>query len=130
MHYGISDVCQKYQLTAHTLRYYEKIGLLSDIQRTKGGIRTYSDSDLDTLGLICCLKNTGMPLAEITQFIQLTREGEHTLKERCDILQAHQEHVRERISEMQKHLDKISHKIDHFSGMLREYEAKTQHESI
>ncbi len=122
MKYSIREVCQRYQLTAHTLRYYEKIGLLSEIERTDGGIRAYSEENLETLGLIACLKNTGMPLSEIARFLQLTKEGEHTLKERCSILESHQAHVIERMSEMQKYLDKLSCKIEHYSGMLQAYE--------
>ncbi|MDO4521742.1 MAG: MerR family transcriptional regulator [Eubacteriales bacterium] len=122
MNYSIREVCKRFDLTAHTLRYYEKIGLLTGIERTSGGIRSYSDEDLEILGLICCLKNTGMPLSEIARFIKLTQEGNHTLKERCDMLVAHQTHVIERMEEMQKHLDKINCKIGYFSGMLKSYE--------
>ena len=94
MPYTIKEVCERTGLSAHTLRFYEKEGLLTDISRTSGGIRSYSDDDMESLGLICCLKNTGMPLAEIARFIRLTREGEHTLKERCEILREHREHIR------------------------------------
>ena len=123
MSYTIRQVCERTGLTAHTLRYYEKEGLLPAVARSGGGIRLYTDEDLELLGLICCLKNTGMPLAEISRFICLTREGDHTLKERCGLLQEHRRHVLERMEEMQRHLDKVTCKLDHYSEKLREYEA-------
>ena len=73
--YSIQDVSRKTGLTAHTLRYYEKEGLIPSIERSQGGIRQYTDEDLEALGLICCLKNTGMSLQEIARFVQLTQAG-------------------------------------------------------
>ncbi len=122
--YSIREICARTGLSAHTLRYYEKEGLLPRIERSKGGIRQYSEEDLEALGLICCLKNTGMPLQEIARFVRLTQEGEHTLKERCDLLQRHRENVVTRMAEMQRHLDKVTWKLNFFSDKLREYEAQ------
>ncbi len=120
--YTIHEVCEKTGLTAHTLRYYEKEGLLPNVRRSRGGFRQYSDEDLDALGLICCLKNTGMALTDISRFMVLTREGDQTLWERCELLKTHRQVVIERISEMERHLEKVTHKIDYFSRMLSEYE--------
>ena len=80
--YSIQDVSKKTGLSAHTLRYYEKEGLISGVGRSQGGFRQYTDEDLERLGLICCLKNTGMSIQEIARFVQLTHEGDHTLEER------------------------------------------------
>ena len=121
--YSIQDVSKKTGLTAHTLRYYEKEGLISGVERTQGGFRQYTDEDLERLGLICCLKNTGMSIQEIAQFVQLTREGDHTLQERVELLRAHLERVLERMAEMQKHLEKVTRKLNFFTEKLRTYEA-------
>ena len=120
--YTIQDVSQKTGLSAHTLRYYEKEGLLSPVKRTQGGFRQYSDEDLEALGLICCLKNTGMSLEEIKRFVQLTRQGDQTLKERVKLLREHRESVIQRVDEMQKYLDKVTWKLNFFSEKLRAYE--------
>ena len=122
--YSIREVCQRTGLTAHTLRYYEKEGLLTGVQRSKGGFRQYSDEDLEALGLICCLKNTGMSLQEIARFVRLTREGEHTLRERVTLLQEHRDRVIARMAEMQTHLDKVTWKLNFFSEKLQTYEAR------
>ena len=121
--YSIQEVSKKTGLTAHTLRYYEKEGLISGVERTQGGFRQYTDEDLERLGLICCLKNTGMSIQEIARFVQLTHEGDHTLEERVELLRVHRERVLEKMAEMQKHLDKVTWKLNFFTEKLRAYEA-------
>lgn len=122
--YSIQDVSKKTGLTAHTLRYYEKEGLISGVERTQGGFRQYTDEDLERLGLICCLKNTGMSIQEIARFVQLTREGDHTLEERVELLREHRERVLERMEEMQKYLEKVTWKLNFFTEKLHAYEAE------
>ena len=122
--YSIQEVSKRTGLSAHTLRYYEKEGLISSVERTQGGFRQYSDEDMEALGLICCLKNTGMSLQEITRFVALTQEGDRTLKERVEMLRTHRENVIRRLEEMQKHLDKVTWKLNYFSEQLRAYEQK------
>ena len=119
--YTIQEVCEKTGLSAHTLRYYEKEGLLTDIQRSQGGFRQYSDENLERLGLICCLKNTGMPLQEIARFLQLSRQGDSTLEERVQLLKSHRAKIIERMDEMQQYLNKITWKVNFFSEKLQVY---------
>jgi len=126
MYYSIREVSKKTGLSAHTLRYYEKEGLISGVDRTQGGFRQYTDEDMEALGLICCLKNTGMSLQEIARFVRLTQEGDHTLKERVQLLKAHRESVIERMAEMQKYLDKVTWKLNFFSDKLKAYEASSR----
>ena len=122
--YSIQDVSNKTGLSTHTLRYYEKEGLISDVERSQGGFRQYTDEDLERLGLIRCLKNTGMSIQEIARFVQLTHEGDHTLEERVELLREHRERVLERMAEMQEHLDKVTWKLNFFSEKLRAYQEK------
>ena len=122
--YSIQEVCNKTGLTAHTLRYYEKEGLLTHVSRSSGGFRQYSDEDMEWLGLICCLKNTGMSIQEIARFVQLTHEGDHTLEERVELLREHRERVLERMAEMQEHLDKVTWKLNFFTEKLKAYQAE------
>ena len=122
--YSIQDVSRKTGLTAHTLRYYEKEGLIPSVERSQGGFRQYTDEDLEALGLICCLKNTGMSLQEIARFVQLAHEGDGTLEERVKLLKDHREKLIARMDEMQKYLDKITWKVNFFSGKLAEYQKK------
>ena len=120
--YSIREVSQKTGLSAHTLRFYEKEGLLPGVERSPSGIRRYSEADLELLGGICCLKNTGMSLQEIARFLQLSEKGDSTLPERVALLQAHREKVLARMAEMQKYLDKVTRKLDCYTEKLRDYE--------
>ena len=122
--YTIHEICEKTGLTAHTLRYYEKEKLLPNVGRSVGGFRQYSDEDLETLGMICCLKNTGMSLQDISRFMTLSREGDQTLRERYELLKRHGQTVLERMKEMQKYLDKVTWKVNFYSDKLKDYERK------
>ena len=124
--YSIKEVSEKTGLSAHTLRYYEREGLLSGVERTSGGFRQYTDSDLEALWLVCCLKNTGMSLQEITRFVKLAREGDHTLRERVELLREHRESVISRMEEMQKYLDKVTWKLNFYSEKLQMYESQKE----
>lgn len=127
--YSIQDVSRKTGLTAHTLRYYEKEGLICGVERSLGGFRQYTDEDLESLGLICCLKNTGMSLQEIARFVELTRQGDQTLEERVALLRQHRENVVQRIAEMQNYLEKVDWKVNYFSQRLKAYEDAKQAEA-
>ncbi|MEA4869034.1 putative HTH-type transcriptional regulator [bioreactor metagenome] len=125
MGYSVKAAAEKVNLSPHVLRYYEKEGLLPQIHRTKSGIRQYSDADLEWLGLICCLKNTGMSIKQIRDFVALSQQGPQTLQTRCDMLRQHKADVQEHIVEMNRHLEKVTHKIAYFSRQLDEYNAGT-----
>ena len=98
-----------------------KEGLLTGVARSTGGFRQYSDEDMEWLGLVCCLKNTGMPLQEIARFVRLAHEGDCTLEERVELLKDHREKLISRMEEMQRYLDKITWKVNFFSGKLQDY---------
>ena len=123
--YSIHEVCAHTGLTAHTLRYYEKEKLLPNVSRSAGGFRQYSEEDMEALGMICCLKNTGMSLQDISRFMELAREGDQTLRERCELLKKHRDAVIARMEEMQRYLEKVTWKVDYFTEKLEEYERKT-----
>jgi DNA-binding transcriptional MerR regulator len=125
MDYSIKQVSEKTKLKAHVLRYYEKEGLLPFINRTESGIRRYSEDDLEWLSLICCLKNTGMSIKHIKDFVELSIKGGETLKQRCDMLKEHKKNVEAQIEEMQKHLGKVAHKIQYFTAQYEKYVADT-----
>lgn len=111
MGYSIGQVAKKTGLTAHTLRYYEKEGLLPFVQKSGSGLRVFSDSDLGWLAMIECLKETGMPLKGIKQYIDWYIEGDGTLKQRLEMFETQKIKIEEQIELFQKHLAKINYKI-------------------
>jgi DNA-binding transcriptional MerR regulator len=126
MEYTIKQIAERTNLSAHTLRYYEKEGILPLISRSKSGIRHYSEDDLEWLKLICCLKNTGMSLKQIKAFVDLSAQGRKTLKLRCDMLIEHKKNVEAQIQEMNRHLEKVSQKIAYFTRQYEEYKKEIQ----
>jgi DNA-binding transcriptional MerR regulator len=121
MNYTIKQVSEKTKLKPHVLRYYEREGLLPFVGRSDSGIRRYSEDDLEWLGLICCLKNTGMTIKQIKDFVVLSIQGKETLKRRCDMLEEHKKDVEAQIAEMQKYLCKVEHKIKCFTEQYERY---------
>jgi DNA-binding transcriptional MerR regulator len=95
-----------------TLRYYERIGLLPAIRRTAAGRRVFSEIDLKWLGLLRCLRDTGMPIAEMQQFVRLMNGGAATTNERVEALTAHHQRVEDQIMRLQGHLEQIRSKIE------------------
>lgn len=124
MDYTIKQVSEKTNLKAHVLRYYEREGLLPNVSRSESGIRRYSQEDLEWLGLICCLKNTGMSIKQIRKFVSLSTQGNETLKQRCEMLMEHKKTVESQIEEMHNHLKKVTHKIQYFTSQYEEYLGK------
>ena len=119
MGYSIAEVAERTHLTAHTLRYYEKEGLLPFIDRSDSGNRDFKDKDLEWLELICCLKNTGMPIKQIKQYIGLCLKGDDTLNVRREIFINHREEVINQIAELHKNLDKINCKINYYDSTCK-----------
>lgn len=117
MTYSIKQVAEKFHLTTHTLRYYDKEGLLPSVKRTESGMRRFDEEDIEWLGLVCCLKNTGMSIKEIKQFIEWCMQGDDTVPQRLDLLCQHRKHVVEEISQLEQNLKKIDWKINYYSSL-------------
>lgn len=114
--YSISETSKETGLSIDTLRYYERIDLLVDIDRNVSGHRAYNEDDLGWLGWLACLRETGMPIAEMVCFAELVRQGDESVEDRLALLVAHRENVMSKINQMQKRLDVIDKKIEHYSN--------------
>ena len=121
MYYSIKEVSEKICLPPHVLRYYEKEGLLPSITRSESGIRRYTDADLEWLGLVLCLKNTGMSIKQIKSFVELSIEGDKTLELRCKLLSEHKKNVEIKMAEMAGHLEIVTHKLEYFKDQYDRY---------
>ena len=114
MTYSIQQAATMLGLTSSALRYYDKEGLLPTLKRTESGIRTFSETDLDWLGLICCLKNSGMPILEIKQFMNLCLRGEDTCEERKVVLEKHRAEILKQMDILKNSLNIVNYKINHY----------------
>ena len=109
--YSIKDVSRLCGLSAYTIRFYDKEGLLPFITRNGTGSRQFTEADLDMIRLICCLKDTGMQLKEIKRYIDLFMEGDSTIPCRKQMMIAHRASILRQISEQQAQLGVIEAKI-------------------
>ncbi|MFG3099106.1 MerR family transcriptional regulator [Streptomyces sp. NPDC048182] len=123
-HYTISEVVAFTGLTAHTLRWYERIGLMSSIDRSHTGQRRYTNRDLDWLDFVGKLRLTGMPVADMVRYAELVREGEETYLDRRELLESTRRDVLARIEELRDTLAVLDRKISFYgdAGGVREGE--------
>lgn len=117
--YTISEVAAFTGLSAHTLRWYERIGLMPHIDRSHTGQRRYCNRDLDWLDLVGKLRLTGMPVADMVRYAELVREGDHTYADRFKLLQATRQDVLARIAELQDTLAVLDRKINFYADAGR-----------
>lgn len=120
MNYTIKKVSEMTGLSIPTIRYYDKEGLLPDLQRKESGYRVFSDRDLEAIDLIECFKESGLTIREIRHFMSLVRQGDVTLDERLAIYQMH-------IARLEEKLAAVQNALEHSRRTLAFYEiaAKT-----
>lgn len=125
MEYTISQLAQRYGLQPHTLRYYEKEGILSP-SRAPSGVRRYSEEDAAQLETALCLKSTGMALKDIRRYFELVARGDDTLNARIRMFTEHRGHVLEEIDTMRRYLRKIERKIAWLEGEREKRESQPE----
>ena len=117
MSYTISEAAEKTGLPPSTIRFYDKEGLLPNIKR-KNGIRVFEDMDLRLMGLLTCLKNTGMPIKRIRDYVELTSKGDDTLQERYEIIKSQRQFVLDQIEQLQYYLEELDFKDWYYNKAL------------
>ncbi|MGO1316141.1 MAG: MerR family transcriptional regulator [Cellulomonadaceae bacterium] len=116
---SISEAARRTGLSVHTLRYYERDGLLlGTIARSSSGHRRFAEADIDWIVLVARLRATGMSISEVRAYAALVRRGEGTEAERLELLRAHRRRVLDRLTEVRGHLAAIDHKISVYAGRL------------
>jgi len=108
------------KMSAHTIRYYEKIGLLRHIRRNSSGHRRFSKDDIVWAEFIQRLKDTGMSLQNIRRYADLREKGEHTAKFRMKLLQEHATILEEKIAIESCHLQKLKDKINYYDILIKD----------
>jgi len=106
------QTAQRSGFSLDTLRYYERIGLLDHVERTASGHRRFGEDDLEWLEVLRCLRDTGMPIAQMCRYAELARGGEATFAERLGLLTEHDALVQERIAVLRAQREHLQEKID------------------
>ena len=118
----IQEVSQATGLSAHTLRYYERIGLIHPIEREENTRRIYTEDDIGWIDFLLKLRATGMSIKEMQKYAKLQRQGDGTLPQRVEMLKSLQAKVETRMSELNEHLKLICYKIEIYQQIVTEKE--------
>jgi DNA-binding transcriptional MerR regulator len=118
MKYTISQIAEKMGVTVPTLRYYDKEGLLPFVDKKPDGTRVFKDEDFQGLEIITCMKNSGMPIKNIKNYMGLCQEGDSTLQERLEIFFERKKAVQAQLEELNKIMETINHKIWYYETAI------------
>lgn len=107
----IKSVSEKYHISQDTLRYYERVGMIPPVTRTKGGIRDYQEEDLRWLELAMCMRSAGLPVEVMIEYLKLFQAGDGTIPARLHLLTAQREALLEQRKQIDATLDRLNYKI-------------------
>jgi DNA-binding transcriptional MerR regulator len=113
----IAEVAERTGLTAYTLRYYERIGLIAAVPRAPGGQRRYASADMDLLDFLLRLRETGMSIQGMQAFVRLRNQGDASVGERREMLEEHLAEVQARVAALQQSMQALSLKIKHYRAI-------------
>ena len=114
----IAEVSERYGISADTLRYYERIGLIPPVNRNQSGIRDYDEIDVRRVEFIKCMRSAGLPIEALIEYVGLVQQGDNTLEARKEILMEQREQLLARMEEMQKTLDVLDYKISVYENAV------------
>lgn len=115
----IKEVCEQYDVSADTLRYYERVGVIPAVGRTAGGIRDYSEEDVSWISTAICLRSAGMSVERLVEYVRLMRLGDSTLQARCDLLKATRQEILDARAQYDTALAKLDYKISRYEEGIR-----------
>lgn len=115
----IAEVSRKYDISADTLRYYERIGLIPPVPRTRGGLRDYGEESCGWIQLMKCMRAAGVQIEALIEYVDLFQQRDATLDARKALLVEQRDQLVSRMAEMQASLDLLNQKIDRYEqGMM------------
>jgi DNA-binding transcriptional MerR regulator len=121
----IAEVSERYSISADTLRYYERIGLIRPVNRSANGIRDYNEIDLRRVEFIKCMRSAGLSIEVLIEYVGLVQQGDGTIETRKEILKEQRELLLARMKELQKTLDVLNHKIEVYENAVLKKEQAT-----
>lgn len=118
----IAEVSKKYNLTQDTLRYYERIGLIPEVNRSKSGIRNYMEEDCRWVEFIKCMRSAGLPIEVLIEYVTLFKQGDGTIKARKELLIEQRKRLVEKMDDMKKTIERLDYKIERYENIRCEKE--------
>ena len=115
----IKEVCEKYGITPDTLRYYERVGVIPTVGRTRGGKRDYSEQDIAWVENAICMRSAGLPVEMLIEYVRLFREGDSTFQARRDLLTKAREEIAAQLAKYQATMDRLNYKISRYDKAIQ-----------
>lgn len=115
----IKEVSQKYNISQDTLRYYERVGLIPTVARTSGGIRNYTENDLGWVENAICMRNTGVPIEALIEYMKLYQEGDETFEARRQLLQEQLDALKEQHAQIEATMKRLKYKISRYENAVK-----------
>ena len=115
----IAEVSKKYDISADTLRYYERVGMIPPVTRIASGIRDYQDSDLGWVGLAKCMRSAGLPVEAMIEYVRLYQEGDSTIPARLQLLLEQRQSLLEQKKKIDETLDRLNYKISIYEDAVK-----------
>lgn len=116
--YTVKQVAEKMGISAYTLRFYDKEGLFPHVSRDENNVRLFSEADLEWVHLVQCMRDTGMPLAEVKEYIRLCLLGDPTIPQRYQMIHNQVQRAEEELLAMHKRIDTLRRKVGYYNGLL------------
>lgn len=116
--YTPAQVVEETGFSIDTIRYYERIGLIDGVRRNAAGQRRFTDEHLTWLSLVRCLRESGMPITDMIRFTELTRQGDHTIQDRIELLRQHDQRISAQIMSLRDQRRYLHRKIAYFEERL------------
>lgn len=114
----IAEVSKRYGVSADTLRYYERVGLLRHVPRNQSGIRDYDEASCNAVEFVKCMRDAGMSIESLVEYMELLDEGDATAAARKELLVRQSDAIRARIVDLESALERLEYKIDHYDEVM------------
>lgn len=115
----IKEVSEKYGVSQDTLRYYERVKMIPEVTRTAGGIRDYQEEDLRWVELAICMRNSGLPVEAMIEYLALFRKGDETIPARLELLNAQMDILRKQREQIDETMNRLSYKIERYEEAVK-----------
>ena len=114
----IKEVAEKYDISADTLRYYERVGMIPKVTRRPNGIRDYQESDLGWVELAICMRSAGLPIEVMIEYVKLYKEGDNTIPARLELLQEQMNALKEQKAQIESTVERLAYKISKYEEAM------------
>lgn len=114
----IKEVAEKYEISADTLRYYERVGMIPKVTRRPNGIRDYQESDLGWVELAICMRSAGLPIEVMIEYVKLYKEGDNTIPARLELLQEQMNVLKEQKAQIESTVERLAYKISKYEEAM------------